>query len=309
MPKLMEHRLDVVETHQRRLALSRTRYVHDVDDHGQLMEQTRLRDQGVHPSSTSLGIPLEVVGIEQSDRLAILADHVEHPNRRMPHGQIRPLLEIDPIEFVVRIKHAVFQHALEFKIRLDRALIDLVLFGPYFLGIVLPIPSLRRACQPILLHRFGDQCRLGFDLLENPWYQILQHLHGRLGGAGHLVLQSERSVIAVAEQLSPSRAELGQLQDDWLVVDPRIFPQRAIRTGQPDASSQFAILERCQNWLPGGIGDGQQVLTVLPPRTGRLLGSRNLPVAHPSELSEVIDQDGSLLGHGQQLVLKLGCEG
>ena len=81
MPQFMKHRDDIIETDQRRLALSRTRYVHHIDDHRRLIEQRGLADNGIHPCTSTLGFTFVIVGIKQAERFAGFIENIKNTNR------------------------------------------------------------------------------------------------------------------------------------------------------------------------------------------------------------------------------------
>ena len=145
--ELVEHGDHVVERQQRRLAGGRLGEVGDVVDHRLGAEQLRLVDEVVHPGAAALVVALEVVAVEQRQRVAVLVEHLEHAHVRLVHRNVLALLEGQPVELVGGVEHAVLQHVVELEVRLDLVLVEVVLRLAHLLGVELPVPRLQlEAC-------------------------------------------------------------------------------------------------------------------------------------------------------------------
>ena len=173
----------------------------------------------------------------------------------MPNRQVLALLEFHGVKLLVSVKNAVLKDVFELKVRFDGRFIDLILLGSDLFRIVLPIPRLRWSGQSIPFHRFRDQPSFGFDLVDHPRDQILQHLHSDFRIASHLVFKGKGRMIAISKQPGSLRSEFGKFQNNRLVVNSSIFPERSVCTGQPKSLSKRSVFKRCESRLPSRIGD------------------------------------------------------
>ena len=113
-----------------------------VHHHGLPAQQPGLLHQRIHPGSAVLGVPGVVVAQEQAQSGAVLVEHLPYAHVRVVAGQVGPLLEGKPVQFVGGIKHAVRQHPLQFEVRPERGQIDVVFVLADPFRIEGPVPRL-----------------------------------------------------------------------------------------------------------------------------------------------------------------------
>ena len=141
--ELVEHRGDVVEADQRGLAGGGLRQIGDVVDDGQCAEQLRLIDEVAHPGAAVLVVALEVVAVEERERLAVGVEDFEDAHVGLIDRHVVALLESDAVELVGGVEDAVLQDVVEFEVWLDLGFVEVVLRLADLLGVEIPVPGLQ----------------------------------------------------------------------------------------------------------------------------------------------------------------------
>ena len=100
VPKLMEHRLDVVRRQEGWSSLGRGGEVADVVDDRLRTEEGALLDEVGHPGATGLGGATEVVGVEEGQRSIVLVEDLIDLDAISIDGDVRARLEGQTIEAV-----------------------------------------------------------------------------------------------------------------------------------------------------------------------------------------------------------------
>ena len=137
----MKHRGDVVKADQRRFAGRRLRQVRDVVDDRQGAQQRRLIDELRHPSTAVLVVALEIIAIEQRQRLAIRVGDFENPHIGFVHGNVLAFLEGDAVQLIGRKEHARLEYGIEFEVGLDFGFVEVEFGLAYLLVVESPIPG------------------------------------------------------------------------------------------------------------------------------------------------------------------------
>ena len=127
---------------QRRLARRGLLEVGHVVDHRQRAQQLGLVHQNVHPRAAVLVVALEVVAIEQRQRLAVGVEDLEDAHVRLIDGKVVALLEGEAVELVRGVEDAVLEHVVQLEVRLDLGLVQIVFRLAHLLGVELPVPGL-----------------------------------------------------------------------------------------------------------------------------------------------------------------------
>ena len=111
--KLVEHRRHLIPGNQRGLTLGSLSAIAYIKYNRQLVPLTALLLESVHPCTTTLRRTTVVVGIEESERLAVLVNHLEGFHVRMIGGNVRTLLERKAIHAIGSIEDTILKHAVD----------------------------------------------------------------------------------------------------------------------------------------------------------------------------------------------------
>lgn len=295
VPELVEHRVDLVERHQGRLAPDD---VEVVDHHRPGALQARLLHEAVHPRPAPLGRPGVVVAQEQAQRRAVLVAHLEDPHLRVVAPQVGPLVEGDAVEARRRVEDALLQHGVQLEVRSHAAAVDVVAGPAHPLRVERPVPRLDRVPGELLQVRL-----LLAGIGHRGRHEPVQHLGDGPRRAGGLVGQDVLRVVLVAEQPRPLPAQGGHLPDEAGV------PGAASGGGAVDPLAQGPVGQLRQGGLPGGQDQRDQISAVQAALRG-LVGERLDRVRRePVELGDVLDHHRALVGVGEQVPLERGPEG
>ena len=211
--ELVEERVDLVVGEQGRLARGRLGHVEVVgDDHG-VVEQGRLRDEGVHPRAAALRVAGVEVERVEAHRGAVVVAHLEHPHVGVVGHDVGALGEGDAIELRRCEEHPVLQHPLGLEVRTHRDLVDVVLGLSHLLGEVRPVVGLNGVP--------GLGLEIGLFLagvLGGGSSETGEHRGDVAGVLGGLVGDDPGGVRVEPEELGALRSQAGDLEHDLGVV-------------------------------------------------------------------------------------------
>ncbi len=117
--ELVEHGDDVGKGDERGLALDGFGKVGDVVDDGQGAEQLRLRNEFAHPGSAVLVVALEVVAVEEGERLAVGVKDFEDADIRLVDGDVVAFFEGESVELVGGVEDSVLEDVVQFEVGAD----------------------------------------------------------------------------------------------------------------------------------------------------------------------------------------------
>ena len=254
-----------------------------------------------------LVVPLEIIAIEQRQRTTVGVEHLEDAHARVIGRKVLALLEGDPIQLVGGVKDAVLQHIVQFEIRLDLLLVEIVFGLANLLGVEPPVPRLElEAAIPLIDN--------GLDILgfaggpRRRWrHQRVQELQGRFRRLGHLVFDLPGRKIRTAKQLAFLRAKLGNLRDGVTSV-VGIAAFGAVPRVRKQGLASCPIAQRHQIGLLRGVLQWNDEAFHIAP-FGRLGGSADLCVGQSGQGRFAHRHISAVLGGGEQFCLELVGQG
>ena len=219
--ELVEHRRHIIVGQQRRLAGRGLGEVGNVVHHRLVARQRGLIDELIHPGAALLVVPLEVVGVEERQRLTIHIEYLEGPHVGIVDRNVVSLLERQPVQLVGGEKHSVLQHVVQFEVGHDLRFIQIVLRLPHLLGVILPVPRLE--LEPALLGvdqllhvgslhartrcRWRNQIRQQLDrILRSLGALRLEHVRRPVRVAAHRAARVEDRAGRVVDRVNETRA-------------------------------------------------------------------------------------------------------
>ena len=305
--ELVEHRGDVGDADQRRLAGGRLGEVCHVEDHRLGSNERALVDKCIHPRAAALVRAREVVGIEESERLAVGIEDFEHPHVGVVDRNVVALFEGEAVQPVRSVEDSVLPDAVQLEVLLHLAFVERVLRLAQLFRVVLPIP--RRELESAFL--FVDQLLHGHRLLAGLGRRGEDHvghqLDGDVRGLGHLIVEDVRGKGGKPEELRFLGAELGQAFDDGLrVVRPAVIA--ALRRGGEKFLAQGAVLQEGQRRLLRRVLESEDVFAGQPAILGPLRCGGDVALAQAGQIGFVVDDDRRCIGIGEDFLTVLGGE-
>ncbi len=259
----MEQRHRVVPGDQHRLARPALHEVGVVgDDREGLAPQPLLGAVLAHPGARLLALAGVGVEVPEAGAPPVRARDLVDADVGVGEGDALDLGPAEAEQLAGRPAHRL-GHLLHLQVRLQLALIEVVLRLAQLLGVVAHVPRLERRGAVLLA---GDLLRLA-ELLPRPGEggrPDLQHQrHGRLGGLGHGVVEPPVGVGRIAEQVRPAGAQLQDLGADGVVV----VGVAVVASADPHAPARFAEVAAGgidQEGLHGRAAVGHQPLAGKP---------------------------------------------
>ena len=175
--------------------------VSDVEDGRLRADEARLIDEAVHPRAAALVRTREVVAVVERHRFAVGVEDLEHAHVRLIDRDVVALLEREPVELIGGVEDAVLQDVVELEVRPHLRFIEVVLGLADLLGVELPV--VRRELEAAVF-RVDDGLHLrdlGMRFRDRCGNESGQQLDGVLGSRGHLIVEGERGVGRVSEEL------------------------------------------------------------------------------------------------------------
>ena len=93
--------------------------VGDVVDDGQRAEQSGLRHELAHPRAAVLVVALEVVAVEEGERLAVGVEDLEDADIRLVDGDVVAFFEGESVELVGGVEDSVLKDVIQFEVGAD----------------------------------------------------------------------------------------------------------------------------------------------------------------------------------------------
>ncbi len=185
--------------------------VGDVVDDGQRAEQLGLVDEVAHPGAAVLVVALEVVAVEERERLAVGVEDLEDADVGVVDGEVVALFEGDAVELVGGVEDAVLQDVVELEVGLDLDFVEVVLGLADLLGVEVPVPGLelesrRSGASMTSLDVFGFAVGLG----GRGGDERVHELEGGFRGLGHLVFELPGGVGRESRAAWPLRRGAGR---------------------------------------------------------------------------------------------------
>ncbi len=306
----MERGVDVVPGQQRRLAFGRFGHV-QVERHHRLgAHQFGLVDVGAHPGAAALGGTRERIDQDQRQLGAVGVEGLVDLDVLVVHRQVGALLEGHAVQFGHRVEDALLEHVVQFQVRLQLVLVEIVLGLAHLLGVVGPVPGLQRESRLLLglllpvdhglqhgafLAGVGDRGRR----------QLGQHGVDRFRVLGGLFGQAERGVAGIAHDRGALGAQFGHARDDGAVVE-RVAAAAAGDRGLVQALAQGAVVQLRQQRLAGGVEQGDAVFARHAFLFGALGQHGDLFVAQAGQLGAVGDDHRRVVHFRQHVLAELG---
>ena len=210
MAELMEGRLDIVHAQKGRFRLGRSREIADVDDNR--TDTFFLVPEIVHPCAAALGLPHEIIDVEDAEEASVPVGELVRLHDRIVHLNLRGRLDMDAIDLFSRGENAL-EDTVHLEIRLGQTLVQGIFPGTDFLGIVGPVPRLDLVA--------GDRLHVRdffLRLLHGRIHDGLKESIDRLGIPGHLVRKLVSGKVGISQEGRLLRTKLQDFQDDGVVV-------------------------------------------------------------------------------------------
>ncbi len=306
--ELMEHGGDVVEADQRRLAIGRLGEVADVVDHRLGTGQAVLLDEHVHPGAAGLGVTLEVVGVEQGQRGAVLVEHFVHLHVRVVGRNVGARLEGDAVQLGGGVEDAVLQHVVQFEVRLDLRFVQVVLGLADLLGVEVPIRGGNLEATLLGVDHLLDLTGFGTGLGGGGRHGVGQQLQRRGRGLGHLVAQLVVGEGLEAEQLGLLRTQLRQALHGLAGVVLVATLGTGFR-GLQHGGALVTVAQRTEHRLLRGVLQRQHELAIELAILGGVGRVVDRVLVQAGQLGLVVDDHGRRSGGGHQAGVELGGEG
>ena len=203
--KFVEQRFDFAESHQRRRVAGRRCTVANQmsDRHAMLVRGHTAADTVGHPSATAFVFWARVgIQVKRGDVLASFVRDFEKayvfvPNRGFAIGSRHS----DTKNSVAQIKHAV-QHSLQRKVRTQFLVGEGILCFAKTFGPKRNVPMGQCAFVALFVGVLRQILQLRFAGLKTCGQQLVEHRLDLIGVFGHLVGETDRGVVGVAQQLA-----------------------------------------------------------------------------------------------------------
>mmetsp|Transcript_20969 Transcript_20969/g.80829 ORF Transcript_20969/g.80829 Transcript_20969/m.80829 type:complete len:572 (-) Transcript_20969:513-2228(-) len=308
MAELMEHRFDLIPGHQRGLTGRRLGDVEVVGDHRLGTLQRVLADVGVHPRATALAGAGVQVGDENGELLAVVVEHVVDTQVVSIDRQVRAALERDAIELLGREKNAALQHAGQFQVGLELALVEAVLGRTQLVGVMTPVPGLQGKAGLAFggLVAVDELLQLGRLLRGRCQSSRRQAAQQGIDGIGRLrgfVLQHKGRWRRIAEQCGALLAQRNHARQRRARVE-FVAARPARHRGAVQALAQRAVLQHGLERLDGGVQQSDEVLAVQT-ALFRVGGRRSdLPRRQAGQLVRAVNDDGRVVDLGEHSLVE-----
>ena len=176
-----------------------------------------LRRDIVHPCTRTLACAREVVGIEEAYETSVGFGHLEYLHFRIIYRHVVHLLKLDAIQFGSQIK-GTLAYVVQFEVGLQFLLVQVVLLGTQFLGVVPPVPGLQLLARQVLLQHLLQFGSLALSSLQRGRpYRCQELIHG-LRVLSHAVGQDIVGGAVVAKQFGFLDTQRHGALDHFFVV-------------------------------------------------------------------------------------------
>ena len=229
--------------------------------------------------------------MKQPHRLAADVEHLPHPDVRVVDGQLRPLLEGQPVQPGGGEEHAVLEHVVHLEVRPELRCVEGVAFRPHLLGVVRPVPGGQRQVGAFRRRHRLQVGRLALRVGHRGRGEAGEPLVDGVHRPGRLPLEDVGGVVGVAEHGGALGPQPGHLGDDPAVVVLAALAAAGER-GPHDALAEAAVLERRQGRLPARVQQRDDVAAFQVARLRRRDGGRDLALGEPRQLVARLDHHG-----------------
>ena len=265
-----------------------------------------LREDIVHPRPRTFAGTREVIGVEDTDELALGIGDLEHLDLGVIHGHICERLELQAIELRSHTERTA-AHVAQLEVRLDLFLVEGILGFAEFLGVEPPVPGLEFLAREIGVEEFLELGSFAFGCYERRCPHGLQERIDSLAVLSHAVLEDIVGRIVVAEELGALDTELHLADDDGFVVVV-IVVVGAGGVVHQHLTAQLTVLAVLQHRCEGCALGREQPLTRMTGSSSVLGSSRLGALGQTFELRLVSNEELTVVRLGNDVTSELQRE-
>lgn len=260
-------------------------------------------DEAVHPRPALLRVAGVEVEQVEPERRSVGVVHLEDPHVGVVADEVVALGEGQAVEQLGRTEDAVLQDPLGLEVGPHLGEVHRIPRGAHALGPEGPVVGLDRvSCLRL------EQRPLRLDVARGCGREPVEQSQDALRRPGRRVGERRARVRGVAEEAGPLRAQPDDLQDERLgVVGVAAVAPGALRVVQ--AAAQVAVRQRREVRVAGGQDEREQPRAVVALLARGLCGGGDLTGGEAVELGDVVDEDGEVVGVGEQLLLEVRAQG
>ena len=199
----------------------------------------------------------------------------------MVNRNVLAFLEGNSVKLISRVKDPIFEYVVQFEVRLNFGLIQIVLRLAHLFGVELPVPRLQSKSAFLRVDDILNILALDRRLRGRARHQGIHEFQGGLGSFCHLVAQLPRRVVWISEQLRSSRSQLRDARNGIAGI-VSVAPLRTVPGFPEDGFTRRPYAQRGEVRLLRRVLQRENITLLLAALRG-LCGCGDLGVAQAGE--------------------------